>query len=97
METTVGDQWHELSIRRQRREIAAGLSTWKHSVEFRTVVAPVLRSMAEQLAESHGNGESVDLTISSRFEMELFEAFDAGIYDAKLGRERYNCLERSTN
>ena len=93
MENFVGNQWHELPTRQQRSVIADRLSTWKQGVVFRTVVAPVLRSMANQLAESQGNGESTNQTIVNRFETTLFEAFDAGAYDAHLGRDRYASLD----
>ncbi|WP_336365445.1 hypothetical protein [Halalkalicoccus salilacus] len=49
--------------------------------------------MANQLVESQGNGESTNQTIVNRFETTLFEAFDAGAYDAHLGRERYASLK----
>ncbi|MFC7225439.1 hypothetical protein ACFQKF_20455 [Halalkalicoccus sp. GCM10025322] len=92
MENVAGNQWHELSTRQQRRVIADRLSAWKQGVVFRTVVAPALRSIANQLAESRGNGESTTQTIVNRFETTLFEAFDAGAYDAHLGRDRYASL-----
>ena len=48
--------------------------------------------MAKELAESRGTGGSNNQTIVNRFETTLFEAFDAGAYDAQLGRERYASL-----
>ena len=68
LEDTASDQWHELSTRQQRRVIADRLSAWKQGVVFRTVVAPVLRSMAKQLAESQENGASTNQTIVTRVE-----------------------------
>ncbi|MFC7225412.1 hypothetical protein ACFQKF_20310 [Halalkalicoccus sp. GCM10025322] len=93
MENVAGDQWHELTTRQQRRVIADQLAAWKQGVVFRTVVAPALRSIANQLAESRGNGESTTQTIANRVETTLFEAFDAGAYDAYLGRDRYASLD----
>ena len=93
MENFVGNQWHELSTRQQRRVIADRLSAWKGGVEFRTVVAPALRSIAKQLAESQKNDGSTNQTIVNRFETTLFEAFDAGAYDAYLGQDRYASLD----
>lgn len=93
MENIASDQWNELPSRQQRRVIADRLSAWKGGVEFRTVVAPALRSIANQLAESRGNGGSTNPTIVTRFETTLVETFDAGAYDAQLGRERYASLE----
>ena len=49
--------------------------------------------MANQIAESRGNGGSTNQTIVTRFETTLFEAFDAGVYDAHLGRDRYASLD----
>ncbi|MFC7008506.1 hypothetical protein [Halalkalicoccus salilacus] len=48
--------------------------------------------MAKQLAESQENGGSPTQTIINRVETTLFEAFDAGAYDAHLGRDRYASL-----
>lgn len=93
LENSASDQWHELSTRQQRRVIADRRSAWKQSVVFRTVVAPALRSIANQLAESRGNGGSTNPTIVTRFETTLVETFDAGAYDAQLGCERYTSLE----
>jgi hypothetical protein len=93
IENSIGDQWAELSTRQQRREIDEKLVMWKQGVDFRTIVAPVLKSIAKQLAESHSEGNSDDPRILAHFETELFEAFDAGAYDAQLGRERYDSLE----
>ncbi|MFC7007930.1 hypothetical protein ACFQKF_09440 [Halalkalicoccus sp. GCM10025322] len=73
--------------------IADQLSAWKQGVVFRTVVAPALRSIAKQVAESQENGGSTTQTIINRVETTLFEAFDAGAYDAHLGRDRYASLE----
>ena len=91
LENVAGDQWHELTTRQQRRVIAEGLAAWKQGVVFRTVVAPALRSIANQVAEE--NGESTNQTIVNRVETTLFEAFDAGAYDAHLGRDRYASLD----
>lgn len=93
LENSASDQWHELTTRQRERVIAEGLSAWKQSVVFRTVVAPALRSMAKRLAESKGDDGSDSQAIVNRFETRLFKAFDAGAYDAKLGRERYASLE----
>ncbi len=93
LENVAGNQWHELTTRQQRRVIADRLSAWKQVVVFRTVVALALRSMAKQLAESQENGGSPTQTIINRVETTLFEAFDAGAYDAHLGRDRYASLD----
>ena len=92
IENSASDQSDELSTRQQRRVIADKLSAWKQVVVFRTVVAPALRSIANQLAESQEDGESTTRTIVNRVETTLFEAFDAGAYDAQLGRDRYASL-----
>ena len=47
----------------------------------------------EPAREEPGNGGSTNQTIVTRFETTLFEAFDASVYDAQLGRERYASLE----
>ena len=93
MENFVGNQWHELTARQQRRVIADQLSAWKQGVVFRTVVAPALRSIAKQLAENRRTSGSDNQAIVTRFETTLFEAFDAGAYDAHLGRDRYASLD----
>ena len=93
LEDSASDQWDELSTRQQRRVIADRLSAWKQGVVFRTVVAPALRSIAKQVAENRGNGGSTTQAIVNRFETTLFEAFDAGAYDAQLGRDRYASLD----
>ena len=93
MENVASDQWDDLNTRQQQRVIADRLSAWKQGVVFRTVVAPVLRSMAKQLAESRENDRSDDQTIVTQFETMLFEAFDAGAYDAQLDRDRYASLD----
>ena len=49
--------------------------------------------MANLLAESRGNGGNINQTIVTRFETTLFEAFDAGAYNAHLGRDRSTSLE----
>ena len=93
IENGASDQWDELTTRQQRRVIADRLSAWKGSVEFRTVVAPALRSIANQLAKSQENGGRTNQTIVNRFETTLVKAFDAGAYDAQLGRDRYASLD----
>lgn len=86
-------EWDELTERQQQRVIRERLSYWKQSVEFRTIVAPVLRSVAKQLADSQDQGIDSDSTTVDQFEAKLFEAFDAGAYDAQLDHERYASLE----
>lgn len=86
IDDSIVDQWQELTIRQQRREVEKQLSGWEESVEFRDVVEPALRSIAKQLAEVYDD-QTVD-----QFKTELFEAFEAGVYDAQLGRERYSSL-----
>lgn len=93
IENSIGDQWSELSTRQQKSEVEEKLVVWKQSVEFRTIVAPVIQSLAKQLAESHSEGSNDDPRTVNQFETELFEAFDIGAYDAQLGRERYHGLK----